>query len=149
MCFNERYPHNSKTPQRTVRRLPIIPQLAALFTNASFIVYLNDTNSRIENTFKGNKIQFLKKNLAYSKTSTILLWHCSHMLSQPHKRGDMKLNIVMLQILNFPQNITSYYYNNQHKNKVFIRGDVCIWQQNSASVHLFRYLSLFRFCSIK
>jgi hypothetical protein len=47
--------------------LPIIPQLAALFTNASFIVYLNDTNSRIENTFKGNKIQFLKKEFGLFK----------------------------------------------------------------------------------
>lgn len=105
VCFIERYQEDSKTPQRTIRMLPIAPQLATLFTNPSFLAHLNDSNSIIENTFKGNTIQTLKNDIGLFKSKYDIGLSLFLDAFQSHKRGGVKLNIVMLQILNLPQNV--------------------------------------------
>ncbi|CEP16783.1 hypothetical protein [Parasitella parasitica] len=94
-CGSERYDASGKT-KRSIRCLPIGPQLASLFINPSFLAQINEPNASIRQTFKGEILQRLvnEKELFSSKYDIGLALFVDGF--QTHKRGGVKLNVVML-----------------------------------------------------
>gem|GEM_PF-6505766 len=101
MCFEKRFDIDG-SPRRTIKMLPIGPQLATLFENPNFIRVLDDENSSIRARFKGDIMQNLvnNKHLFNNRYDIGLSLYVDGF--QSHKKGGAKLNLVMLQILNLP-----------------------------------------------
>lgn len=92
-------------PRRTFQQLEVAPQIASLFKNQEFLNYLDNP---IEESIKGDYIRCLKNyhGLFREKYDLAVVLYTDGF--QTHNRGGTKLNSVMLQILNIPENKRYY-----------------------------------------